>query len=209
MRNHELQFVRDAFDFDRTALFIARVGWHHEAFFLFRSMFAKEKAAEFSFERVESRLVRIANARAQFVFSLLQVSDEATLAPFRLFQSFEVLVSFRSLLGQISKLSADILLLCCSSGHRFRFFNRPALRCPLCASGSWLTSHLFSCKMVEPILRRNGASLDEFEKGMSSGDWKAVLFSLAESLTIWKNSFADCLFEDSVIQGLLTNANML
>ncbi len=209
MRDHELQFVRDSFDFDRTALFIAHVGWHHEAFLLFRSMFSREKVAEFSFERVEARLSRIANARAQFVFSLLQVSDEATLAPFRLFQSHEVLVSFRSFLGQISKSSADTLLLCCSSGHRFRFFNRPALRCPLCASGSWLTSHLFSCKMVEPILSRNGVTLTEFENGMRVGDWKAVLFFLAESLTLWKNSFTDCLLEDCVIQGLLTDANLL
>ncbi len=114
MRDYELQFVRDTFDFDRTVLFCAQVGWHHEAFFLFRSMFTKEKTADFSFERVETRLTRIRNARTQFVFALIQVSDEATLAPFRLFQTVEVLNSFRSLLGRLSKPSADLLLLCCS-----------------------------------------------------------------------------------------------
>lgn len=60
-----------------------------------------------------------------------------------------------------------------------------------------------------PILRRNGAALEVFEDGMRSGNWKAVLFSLAESLTIWKNSFADCLIEDLVIQGLMTDASTI
>jgi hypothetical protein len=117
MRDHNLQFVCDAFEYDRTVLTGAQIGWHHEAFLLFRSMFTTEKAADFSFERVESRLVRIRHARVLFAFSLLQVSEEATLAPFRLFQTAEILTSFRSLLGQISKSSADTLLLCCSSGH--------------------------------------------------------------------------------------------
>jgi hypothetical protein len=209
MREHELHFVRDAFEFDRIALFRAQVGWHHDAFFLFRLMFTNEKTADFSIERVEARLVRIRNARVEFVFALLHVSDEATLAPFRLFQSADVLTSFRSLLGQVSKSSADLLLLCCSSGHRFRFFNRPALRCPLCASASWLTQHLFSCSLVEPILSRNGVSLSDFQSGMSVGNWKSVLFSLAEALTIWKNSFVDCLIEDSAIRGLFSDASSL
>jgi hypothetical protein len=63
--------------------------------------------------------------------------------------------------------------------------------------------------MVEPILKKNGAALEVFEDGMSSGNWRAVLFSLAESLTIWKNSFADCLIEDCVIQGLITDASRI
>jgi hypothetical protein len=96
--------------------------------------------------------------------------------------------------------------MCCSSGHRFRFFNRPALRCPLCATGSWLTPHLFLCRLVEPILTRNGVSLNDFQDGMSTGNWKSVLFCLAETLTIWKNSFVDCLIEDCAIQGLFSDA---
>jgi hypothetical protein len=206
MRDHVLSFVRDTFEFDRSVLFRAQAGWHHEAFLLFRSLFTKERAADFSLERIDEKLARLRNSRAQFVFSLLKVSDEVTLAPFRLFQSTEILVSFRSLLGVISKPSADLLLLCCSSGLRFRFFNRPTLRCPLCACGSWLTSHLFTCAMVEPILSRNGVSLCDFENGMSTGDWKAVLLALAETMTIWKNSFSDCLINDCVVQGLYTDA---
>ncbi len=64
-----------------------------------------------------------------------------------------------------------------------------------------VTSHLFSCRMIEPILSRNGVSLCDFENGMCAGDWKSVLFSLAETLTIWKNSFADCLIKQCAIKG--------
>jgi hypothetical protein len=206
MIGHELQFVRDAFVFDKTVLARAQTGWHHDAFVLFRSMFTSEKAADFTIDRAESRLIRIKHARAPFAFSLLQVSDEATMAPFRLFQSVETLISFRLFLGKISKSSADILLLCCSSGHRFRFFNRAALRCPLCSNASWLTPHLFSCPMIEPVLARNGVSLCDFEDGMREGNWKRVMFCLAESLTIWKNSFSDCVLEDTAIYGLLQDA---
>jgi hypothetical protein len=63
--------------------------------------------------------------------------------------------------------------------------------------------------MIEPILARNGVSLHDFEDGMRKGNWKRVLFCLAESLTIWKNSFADCLFEDCVIQGLMQDVSNL
>ncbi len=207
MREHELQFVRAAFEFDRTALTCAQVGWHHDAFLLFWSMFSSKKAADFSFDRVEARLARIRHSRTQFTFSLLQVSEEVTLAPFRLFQTPEVLTSFPSLLGHISESSADLLLLCCSLGHRFRFFKRPALRCPLCSTESWLTPHLFSCVLIEPILARNGVTWSEFENGMRKGDWRVVLFALAESLRLWRNSFADCLIKDCAIQGLLADAS--
>jgi hypothetical protein len=70
MCDHDLSFVRDAFSFDRTILMRARVGWHHESFLLFQSMFNREKVQDFNMERVASRLSPISRARTSFLFHL-------------------------------------------------------------------------------------------------------------------------------------------
>jgi hypothetical protein len=205
MRDHDLNFVRDAFFFDQT-LMRAKEGWHHETFLIFQSMFTSEKVSDFNLDRVSTRLAPITRSRTRFLFHLLAATDEATLAPFRLFQSVEVLVSFRELLGSISKNSADLLLLLCSSGHRFRFFEHTALKCPLCSCSSWLTNHLFTCPIIEPLLARNGVTWEDFEKNMGEGKWKEVLFSLHEVVTIWRNSFETCTIDDVVLNSLYTDA---
>jgi hypothetical protein len=157
-------------------------------------------------QRVGARLGVIANAKSRFLFFMIKESEEATLAPFRLFESVDVLLSFRSFIGSISLSSAQLVLLLCTSGHRFRFFDRSTIKCPFCPSNSWLTGHLFSCSMVEPTLARNGVTLCAFEEAMRVGSWKRVLFLFFEVLTIWKNSFADCTIEDSTIQILWDDA---
>jgi hypothetical protein len=209
MFDHDLAFVRDAFSFDRSTMMRAQDGWHNETFLLFQSMFRSEKVSDFSIERISSRLSPIARSRTQFIYHLLQATDEATLAPFRLFKSPDTLVSFREVIGTISKSSADFLLLICSSGHRFRFFNRTTLKCPLCPCSSWLTAHLFTCPVVENLLARNGVSWDTFKLRMGNGDWKEVLFLLYEVMLVWKNTFQDCAFDDSALQALYRDAELL
>jgi hypothetical protein len=208
METHDLLFVRDAFLFDRTMMRV-KTGWHYESFLIFQSMFKKEKASDFDLDRVATRLSPISRARTKFLFHLLTATDEATLAPFRLFESDIVLTSFRALLGKISKSSANFLLLICSSGHRFRFFHYTALKCPQCSNSSWLTSHLFTCPLVESHLARNGVSWCDFEHGMRKGKWREVLFLLHEVMTVWKNSFPTCVIDDVVLTRLLSDANSL
>jgi hypothetical protein len=203
---HDLSFVRSAFEFDRNILFRAQLGWHYDTFLLFRSLFNREKAADFSIDRVATRIQVIVQVRTRFVFFMIKESDEATLAPFRLFESVEVLQSFRSFLGQISISSAHLVVLICSSGHRFRFFEWAAVKCPFCPSNSWLTSHLFTCPMVEPVLARNGVLLTNFESSMRTGNWRSLLHLLFETLTVWKNSFVDCIIDDCAIQTLHQDA---
>ncbi len=105
--------------------------------------------------------------------------------------------------------SADFILLVCSSGHRFRFFDRTALKCPLCSCSSWLTSHLFSCPAVELLLARNGVRWDDFKLRMGKGEWREVLFLIHETMTTWKNTFQDCVIEDDVLCILLRDAEQL
>jgi hypothetical protein len=69
---HDLDFVRSAFEFDRTHLFRARVGWHYDGFLLFRSLFKREKIAEFDMQRVSSRLSVISGAKSRFLFFYYQ-----------------------------------------------------------------------------------------------------------------------------------------
>ncbi len=87
--------------------------------FLFFNQCFQVKKSQISTLIVSSRLSPISRSRTRFLFHLLSTTDEATLAPFRLFKSIEVLVSFRELIGSISTSSAELLLLLCSSGHRF------------------------------------------------------------------------------------------
>jgi hypothetical protein len=205
MRNHDLNFVRDAFLFDRT-LMRTKEGWHHQSFLIFQSMFRNKTAAEFSMDRASSRLSPISRSRTQFLFHLLRVTDEVTLAPFRLFETVEIMVSFCELIGSISKSTADLLLLFCSSGHRFRFFEYVALKCPLCSCSSWLFNHLFTCAVTEPLLARNGIFWADFETNMGKGKWREVLFLLHEVLTVWKNSFTTCTIDDVTMTLLYDDA---
>jgi hypothetical protein len=208
METHDLSFVRDVFSFDKTLMRV-KEGWHHESFLLFQSMFRSERASDFSIDRVEARLAPISRAKSEFIFRLLTATDEATVAPFRLFGSAQTLTSFRELLGSISKTSANLLLLFCSSGHQFRFFDYTALKCPLCSHSSWLTSHLFCSPLVEHLLARNGITWSDFEMGMRPGTWKAVLFLVHEVVTVWKNSFSTCVNEDAALCTLLDDAKRL
>jgi hypothetical protein len=206
MQNHDLEFVRDTFVFDRS-LMRTKEGWHYQSFLIFQSMFNSEKIADFNMDRVSSKLSPFSRSvRTRFLFHLLRVTDEATLAPFRLFESVEVLESFRELLGSISKSSADTLLLFCSSGHRFRFFEYSALKCPLCSCSSWLFNHLFTCRVTEPLLVRNGVSWEDFETNMGKGKWKEVLFLLHETMTVWRNSFTTCVIDDLTMNSLYDDA---
>jgi hypothetical protein len=165
-------------------LFRAKTGWHHDTFLLFRSLFTSERITNFSLQRVSDRLSAVRGARTRLLFFMLKETTESTLAPFRLFSSPDVLSSFRTLLGTVSRETSQILLLLCTSGHRFRFFSRPALRCPLCNQGSWLTEHLMTCILIEPILARNNISLATFRHCMSVWDWKKLLFLLHEVLLV-------------------------
>jgi hypothetical protein len=117
MTMHDLPFVRDVFDYDRTILFRARTGWHYDAFFLFQSLFKREQMVDFSLERVNERLSPVSHARTNVLFWMIRETTEATLAPFRLFSSADVLVSFREFLGQVSHSTAKFVLLICSSGQ--------------------------------------------------------------------------------------------
>jgi hypothetical protein len=81
MTDHDLVFVRDAFTFDRTVLLRAKEGWHYETFLLFQSMFQSERISDFTINRISARLTPISRALTQFLFHLVQATDEATLAP--------------------------------------------------------------------------------------------------------------------------------
>jgi hypothetical protein len=209
MRDHDLEFVQNAFLFDRTVLMRSQTGWHHDSFVIFRSMFKSERLANFDFDRVTSRFAPIARSRLAFLFCLLQATDEVTMAPFRLFRTPDVLSSFREFLGTISRPSAELVLLFCSSGLRFRFFDRTTLKCPLCSNSSWLTGHLFSCPITEPLLARNGVIWEDFRASMAEGEWKRDLLQIHEVLTVWKNSFELRLIDDTMLQNLLVDAGRL
>ncbi len=209
MTEHELDFVCDAFEFDQTVLFRAKIGWHHEAFLLFRALFTRERIADFPIQRVSDRLSVLQGARTRFLFLLLKETNESTLALFRFFSSPEVLLSFRSFLGQISKESAHLLLLTCNSGLRFCFFNRLALRSSLCCQGSWLTDHLLQCRTIKPLLARNNVSCAAFRHCMAVGEWKGLLFLLHEVLLAWKLSFSNCLINDNALRILLSDVESL
>jgi hypothetical protein len=208
MSDHDLLFVRDAFLFDRSLLRV-KEGWHHASYLIFQCMFRSEKAADFSIDRVSARLCPLTRSQTRFLFHLLKVSDEAALAPFCLFETVEVLISFCEFLGTISKSSADFLLLILTSGHCFRFFHRTALNCPLCSSSSWLTEHLFNCAVVKTLLARNGVTWEDFMEQMGLGQWRGILFMLHEVMTIWKNTFETCMFEDTLLEMLYQDARTM
>jgi hypothetical protein len=205
MRDHDLCFVRDAFWFDQT-LMRTKEGWHHDSYLIFQNMFKSERAADFTIDRVSTRLSMISRARSRFLFHLLLATDEATLAPFRFFESMEVLISFRELIGSVSKSTADFLLLILTSGHRSRFFNSTALKCPLCTCSSWLTEHLFTCNVVLSLLARNNVTWEEFRIRLGEGKWKEALFMVFEVMTIWKNTFETCILEDVIFEMLYQDA---
>jgi hypothetical protein len=206
VENHEMLFVRDAMLFDKTILFRERKGWHFEAFQIFVRLFPGSPIQTFDLSLTMNSLERISNSRDTFLYLMVQATDEATLAPFRLFSSSEVLCSFRDLLGDLSPNSSKFLLLFLTSGHRFRFFARSRLSCPHC-SQSWLTSHFFTCRVMSPLLQPAEITLNNFETYLRGGLWGKLLHLIFEVVTLWKGCLEDCTIDDEVLRALRLDAD--
>jgi hypothetical protein len=194
---------------DRTIMFRSRQGWFYDTFKIYQSLFCSADPVNFDFLSVMTRLDPLRSSRSRFTFLLLKETDDTTLAPFRLFESVEVFDSFRSMLGTVSKDSASLVLLFCSSGIRFRFLARASHFCPCCGT-PWLTSHFFTCTVVEPQLARNDIYLASFQESLRVGEWAKVLFLIYEMLLLWKSWFvSDCILDDAALTNLKTDGEFL
>ncbi len=205
MLNHDLPAIRDSFAYDRLTLFRERQGWHHECFLIYRSLFLNATIHDFDFESVMGRLKPLTRSKNDFLFILLKQSEESTMAPFRCFVSAEVLASFREMLGQVSRPTASMILVFCSSGLRFRFFSHPTILCPACRR-PWLTEHLFKCNAVEQLLAWNAITYEAFCSFMGNGAWGQVIGVIVEVLRVWKSWAVGCEIEDDLLTTMSNDA---
>jgi hypothetical protein len=208
MSNHELPAIRDSFAYDRLSLFRERQGWHHECFLIYRSLFLNATIHDFDFESVMGRLEILTRSKDEFLFTLLKQSEETTMSPFRCFTSVHTLASFRAMLGQVSRQTASMILVFCSSGLRFRFFSYPTVLCPACRR-PWLTEHLFKCVAVEQLLAWNAISYETFCSLMSTGEWGQVIGVIVEVLRVWKSWAVACEIEEDLLTMMTNDAAQL
>jgi hypothetical protein len=192
LTTHDLTFVRNCLLFDRACLLKDRQGWYYDSFLIYQSLFVNATLPAFDFEANMSRLQAINRSRHDFLFLMLSSTDEVTMEPFRCFRSPATLSSFRGMLGKISLSSASLILSFCSSGMRFRFFNRSAVTCPACRRVSWLTKHMFECPVVGSILARNGIDYTSFCASIRDGKWDVMITLIHETLTTWKSWAVFC-----------------
>jgi hypothetical protein len=207
LTSHDLTFVRECLLFDSSILLKERQGWFHDSFLIYRSLFVNATLPEFDFESTMTRIGAINRSRLDFLFLMLTSTDEVTMAPFRCFRSSEILTSFRSMLGKISLKSASLILTFCSSGMRFRFFDRASVTCPSCRR-SWLTEHMFACPAVEPVLARNGISYSSFCDSIRDGKWGVMIMMIYEVLTTWKSWAVFCAISEDDLNLLLRDREL-
>ncbi len=207
MTNHDLTAIRDSFIFDRQILFREHQGWHFECFLIYRSLFLNAAVHDFDFESVMHRLETLTRSKDDFLFALLKESEETTLGPFRCFASARVLSSFREMLGRVSRRTASMILIFCSSGLRFRFFSHTAILCPACRR-PWLTEHLFTCSAVEQLLAWNAISYEAFCSSMREGDWVHVLGTMVEVLRVWKSWAVACEIDDDLLTTMTNDISL-
>jgi hypothetical protein len=205
MSNHELPAIRDSFAYDRLTLFREHQGWHYECFLIYRSLFLNAAIHDFDFESVMGRLEVLTRSKSEFLFILLKQTEETTLSPFCCFDSADVLDSFRTMLGQVSRQTASMILIFCSSGLRFRFFSHSTILCPACRR-PWLTEHLFKCNAVEQLLAWNAITYETFCSHMGKGEWGRVIWSIVEVLRVWKSWAVSCAIEEDLLKTMTNDA---
>jgi hypothetical protein len=208
MMNHDLAATRDSFAFDRLILFREHQGWHYECFLIYRSLFLHTTIHNFDFEAVMCRLEALTRSKDDFLFILLKESEETTIGPFRCFASACVLASFREMLSRVSRQTASMVLIFCSSGLRFRFFSHPAILCPVCRR-PWLTEHLFKCDAVEQLLAWNAISYESFCLAMRNGAWGQVIGVIVEVLRVWKSWAVSCEIDDALLTTMTSDIALI
>jgi hypothetical protein len=50
---------------------------------------------------------------------------------------------------------------------------------------------------------------EAFEECMTTGAWRELLFLLSELMTVWKNSFSECVFDDAMLSAVTEDASRL
>jgi hypothetical protein len=63
--------------------------------------------------------------------------------------------------------------------------------------------------VVQNLLARNNVTWDDFKTQMGKGQWKEMMLTIHEVMTIWKNSFETCAFEDTTLATLCSDANLI
>jgi hypothetical protein len=179
-------------------LFREHQGWHYEFCLIYRSLFLQADIHTFDFESVMCRLETLTRSKGEFLFVLLMQTEETTMGPFRCFGSPRILASFRSMLNRVSRQTASMILIFCSSGLRFRFFSHTTILCPACRR-PWLTEHLFKCNAAEQLLAWNDISYESFCSFMCDGAWGRVIGVIVEVLRVWKSWAVACEIEDDLL----------
>jgi hypothetical protein len=198
---HEFVFVRDACRIDRTSLINSPVAFHaclHRCVRRFAPNFSL--ATDDLYVAIENILLRAGHPN--FVFQFIKTSDSQTLTFFTIFESVEVLASFRQLVQDLG-VHARLLLLFCASLLRFRFCSTPRELCPLCGR-VWLWEHFFTCRFLEvaPGLDSGSQVLSSVSGHISRGEWDIVLHYVRFYLLEWHDLVREPSFSELEIESL-------
>lgn len=200
VNRHDFSFVRNASQIDRS-LSNLPVSLHaclHRSVRRFMPNFSS--ATDNLYVAVENILLRAGHP--SFTFQFISTSDSQSLSFFVLFESEDVLRSFRVFLQNLG-CRVRLVLLFCTSLLRFRFCKLPRELCPLCGR-VWMWEHFFTCRYLEvaPGLDSNTQVLTIVQGHVRRGEWEIFLQYVRFYLLEWHDLVRDPMFSDSDINAL-------
>jgi hypothetical protein len=199
---HEFEFVRDAIRVDRDCLLNNPISLHgslHRVIRRFDPTFSL--ATDDLYVTMENVLARAGHPH--FNFQFIKTSDSPSLSFFVLFQSKEVLVSYRNFLQSLPWDQARLLLLFSTSLLRFRFCKTARELCPLCGK-AWTWEHFFSCRYLEvaPGLSSNVQVLAIVSDHIRLGQWEILVQYVRFYLLEWHDLIREPAIPASLIDAL-------
>jgi hypothetical protein len=138
-----------------------------------------------------------------FLFFYLQECDSDSLSFFRLFDSPEVLYSFRSYLESIPFAQRRLIIPFTSSLLRFRFCPTPREYCPLCGR-RWLWIHFFCCTKLDiaPDVSARAQVFCDVSEHIKLGHREIFAHYLRFCLLEWTDGLSQVAFPLQVIDDL-------
>jgi hypothetical protein len=150
---------------------------------------------------METILLRVGHP--QFTFQFIKTSDSVTLSFFTLFDTPEILASFRLFIQSLDWGQARIVLLFSASLLRFRFCSTPRELCPLCGK-AWTWEHFIVCRYLEvaPGLDSNVQVLATISDHIRICQWESVVQYIRFYLLEWCDLVREPAISVSVIDAL-------
>ena len=195
---HEFSYVQEAIEVDQKLYLNDIRSWHYNALSFLKMANPNLSTVDIDFAKVFEETVIMFKPLSYFNFAYLQGSSSDTTSFYRIFDSCEVLQSFRFVLSSLKYEQGRLLVLFTSSYLRWKFGKKGQEECPFCRK-SWNWEHFFLCKFMT-FSFGDARLIFPFIRGLiCEGQWSLFFEYLQVVLLAWHDALENpIIFADTI-----------